>query len=259
MQKQKAILFDATQCVGCGSCYEACKEQNNLPETNKDYLKDHLSANTYTVVEEYGDTYTRKMCMHCVDPTCVSVCPVGALEKTGIGPVIYDADKCLGCRYCMQSCPHKIPRYEWNKTNPHIRKCNMCYDRVSQGKPTACAEACPTGATLFGDRDELIKEAKKRIADDPKSYYPEIYGVKEAGGTNVLILSPVPFDQLGFPSLPAESLPNYTMHALEKIPSVISVGSVFLGGMYWLTKRKNEIIKENKILNMRKKDTNENN
>ena len=258
MKKQKAILYDATQCVGCGSCYEACKEKNKLPETNKDYLKDHLSANTFTVIEEYGEVYTRKMCMHCVDPTCVSVCPVGALEKTDIGPVIYDSDKCLGCRYCMQSCPHKIPRYEWSKTNPQIRKCIMCYDRVSQGLPTACTEACPTGATTFGDRDELIAEAKKRIADSPNTYYPEIYGVKEAGGTNVLVLSPVPFDQLGFASLPGDALPNYTMRALEKIPTVVSVGSVVLGGMYWLTKRKNQIAKENKMLNNKKKDNNEN-
>ena len=135
----------------------------------------------------------------------------------------------------------------------------MCYDRVSQGKPTACAEACPTGATTFGDRDELIDEARRRIAEDPDSYYPEIYGMKEAGGTNVLVLSPVPFDQLGFPSLPKEAIPDYTMRALEKIPTVVSVGSVFLGGMYWLTKRKNAIAKENKMLNSKTKDNNENN
>lgn len=259
MRKQKAILFDATQCVGCGTCYEACKEKNKLPETNKDFLKDHLSANTFTVVEEYGDVYTRKMCMHCIDPACVSVCPVGALQKTDIGPVIYDSDKCLGCRYCMQSCPHKIPRYEWNKTNPSVRKCIMCYDRVSQGNPTACAEACPTGATTFGDRDELITEAKKRIADNPGTYYPEIYGVKEAGGTSVLILSPVPFHQLGFADLPTEALPNYTERALEKIPAVVSVGSIFLGSMYWLTKRKNQIAREKNMLNKKGSDNNENN
>ena len=76
------LLFDATLCVGCGSCYDACKKENNLPATNKDFLKDHLSNNTYTVVEEYGDTYARKMCMHCAEPTCASVCPVGAFEKT---------------------------------------------------------------------------------------------------------------------------------------------------------------------------------
>ena len=135
----------------------------------------------------------------------------------------------------------------------------MCYDKVSRGEQTACAEACPSGATIFGDRDELIKEAQKRIADDPDSYYPEVYGMTEAGGTNVLVLSPVPFDQLGFANLPTESLPNYTMRALEKIPTVVSVGSVFLGGMYWLTKRKNEIARENKMLNRKETGNNETN
>ncbi len=246
MSKQKGILFDSTMCIGCGACYEACKEQNKLPKTSNDYLKDHLSDRTYTVLEQYDeDLYTRKMCMHCADPTCVSVCPVGAFTKTELGPVIYDADKCMGCRYCMQACPHHVPRYEWNKTNPRVRKCNMCYDRVKEGLLPACADACPTGATMFGDLDELKAEAKKRIAENPDTYYPHIYGLEDAGGSNVLVLASVPFDQLGFAgNLPKEALPNLTMEALEKIPSVVVGGAIFLGGMRWLTTRKNQIAKE---------------
>lgn len=250
MAKQLGLLFDVTMCVGCGACYEACKTHNELPKTNDEPLKDHLSSETYTVVEQYGDVYTRKMCMHCVDPTCVSVCPVGAFEKTEIGPVLYDADKCIGCRYCMQACPHHIPRYEWSSMNPRVRKCSMCYERVKEGLPTACAEACPTGATQFGELDELIAMAKKRIEDNPDTYYPHIYGLEEAGGTNVLVLSPVPFEQLGFTAkLPKQPLPTYTMAALEKIPSVVGIGGVFLAGMFWLTKRKNEIAQEEQQTN----------
>lgn len=247
MVKQKGLLFDSTMCVGCGECYNACKAKNNLPETNGDFLKDHLSSNTYTVVEEYGEKYTRKMCMHCQEPTCVSVCPVGAFTKIESGPVVYDAEKCIGCRYCMQACPHSIPRYEWSKVNPRVRKCIMCHDKIQKGEGTACSEACPTGATLFGDLDELKKEAKQRLHDNPSTYYQHIYGLEEAGGSNVLILSSVPFEQLGYVTkLPNEPLPNYTARALEKIPGVVGVGGVFLTGMSWLTKRKNQIAKEEK-------------
>jgi formate dehydrogenase iron-sulfur subunit len=243
--KQKGLLYDSTMCVGCGECYNACKEKNKLAKTNDDFLKDHLSAETFTVVEQYGDTYTRKMCMHCQKPTCVSVCPVGAFTKTEAGPVIYDSDKCIGCRYCMQACPHSVPRYEWSKLNPHVKKCIMSHDKVIKGEGTACSEACPTGATLFGNLEDLKKEARQRLKDNPGKYHPHIYGLEEVGGSNVLIMASVPFEQLGFiTKLPKEPLPNYTSRALDKIPGVVGIGGVFLSGMYWLTKRKNQIAKE---------------
>ena len=109
IDNQIGLLFDAAECIGCGNCYEACKEENNLAATNKDFLKDHLSDNTYTVVEEYGDTYARKMCMHCLEPTCVSVCPVGAFEKTELGPVFMMLISALAagiaCRHVLTTFP----------------------------------------------------------------------------------------------------------------------------------------------------------
>lgn len=247
MLNEKGILFDVTLCVGCGSCYQACKEANNLPATNDDFLKDHLSDNTFTVIEQYGDLFARKLCMHCNEPACASVCLVGAITKSDTGAVVYNADKCIGCRYCMQACPQKIPRYEWGSTNPRIRKCSLCHDRVKAGGISACADACPTEATLFGKMKELIEVAQNRIKFDPEKYYPKIYGLEEAGGSHVLILSPVPFEQLGYVSgLPKEPMPELTMKAMEKIPSVVLGGGAFLSAMYWLTKRKNQLAREKK-------------
>ncbi len=247
MLNGKGILFDVTLCIGCGACYQACKEENDLPNTNKEYLKDHLSENTLTIVEQYGDKYARKLCMHCNEPSCVSVCPVGSFKKNEFGAVIYDKNKCIGCRYCMQACPHKVPRYEWGKTQPRVRKCNLCSKRLKEGKLTACAEACPTEATLFGDMEKLIEVANSRLKNNPTKYYQHIYGLEEAGGGHVLVISPMPFEQLGYTAmLPDKPMPELTMRAMEKIPSVVAAGGIFLTTMYWLTKRKNQIAREEK-------------
>ena len=238
----KALLVDTTQCIGCGACYEACKEQNGLPETTDDFLQDRLSENTFTILVDQDSRYIRRMCMHCLEPTCVSVCPVGALEKTAAGPVVYHEDRCMGCRYCMQACPFNIPKYEWEARLPKIKKCTMCADRLAQGQPTACAEACPAGATMFGDRDELLAEARARIDASPDSYVDHIYGEYEIGGTSVLVISDVPPGELGFPmNLGNEPLPALTRDVLEKIPRFCVVASVFLGGVWWITKRREEV------------------
>jgi Fe-S-cluster-containing dehydrogenase component len=132
-----ALLIDVGKCIGCRGCTEACKEANGLPHTD-DGMK--LSATTWTTVEDRAGFHVRRQCMHCEEPACASVCPVGALHKTDEGPVVYDEDKCLGCRYCMVACPFGIPKYEWSKNVPRVRKCILCYEQsVRKGKPTACA------------------------------------------------------------------------------------------------------------------------
>jgi formate dehydrogenase iron-sulfur subunit len=148
----------------------------------------------------------------------------------------------MGCRYCMQACPFQVPSYEWDKRLPKMRKCNLCYERQSQGKQTACAEACPVGATICGNRDELLAEAHKRLAEKPGSYYNKVYGVQEVGGTSVLYLSPVPFEQIGLrTNVPMEALPETTWRVLELVPDVVSTGTVLLGGIWWITNRRAEV------------------
>ncbi len=236
MATQKAMLIDLTMCIGCNACQDACKEVNGLPKGEEH----QLSATAYTALEEHeGDIYVRRMCQHCVDPTCVSVCPVGAFTKLLEGPVLYDDSKCIGCRYCMQACPFQVPRYQWGNTYPKIQKCVFCADRLKQGKPTACSEACPTGATKFGDREDLIREAYQRISSDPGKYVNKVYGLQEVGGTSIFYLSSVPFEQLGFKTqLQSSALPMLTWNVLSKIPNIVGVGGVTLFGIWWITNRR---------------------
>lgn len=244
----KAILYDATLCIDCKQCESACAEQNKNPYTDAIAKEQRTSDHKFTYVSDtHGDKYMRKLCMHCLDPTCVSVCPVGALEKTKLGPVTYDESKCMGCRYCMVACPFGVPKYEWTKAIPRVRKCILCPDRLAAGKPTACAEACPTGATFFGERDELIAEARKRIAENPGKYVPRIYGLDDVGGTSVLILSSVPVEQFGFPTRYGNKpLPPLTADMLEHVPQVVTVGWAVLGGIWWITNRRDIVAEAEK-------------
>jgi len=238
MANKKAMLIDISLCVGCNACQAGCKEENGLPPNEEKYL----SLTAFTALTKHNDLYVRRMCQHCDVPTCVSVCPVGALTKSAAGPVSYDGEKCIGCRYCLQACPFHVPKYEWSSTKPSIRKCKFCPSRLEKGRPTACAEACPVGATVFGDRDELLVEAARRINAEPGKYVTRIYGEQDVGGTSMLYLSPVPFEQLGFdPRLGKIPMPMLTMSALSKVPNVLTVGGVLLAGIWWITNRRTEV------------------
>ena len=233
---QAGILTDLTKCIGCKACVHACKEINGLPHTDDDTL----SANTRTIIRQQKGVYIREQCRHCLEPTCASVCPVAALYKTETGAVTYDESKCIGCRYCVFACPFGIPKYEWEQPIPKVQKCVLCYEkRLSQGKEPACTSVCPTGATIFGNREELIQEARNRIRKTPGRYIDHIYGLKEAGGTSVMYLSSVPFEALGFKTnLHTESYPRLTWKVLSKIWNVVSVEGAFLMGAWWVINRR---------------------
>ncbi len=239
-------LFDTTLCIGCESCMDACHEEHQQPDTENYELSDKnfTVVKNKTIADE--DIYYRRMCMHCENPSCASVCPVGAFQKTKEGPVIYDGSLCMGCRYCMVACPFDVPKYEWSKALPLVKKCDMCYDRIKQGKQPACAEACPTGATLFGKREELIEIARERLKNDKDKYYPYIYGLKEAGGTSLLYISSVPITELGFKMKGfQEAFPQYTWKVMKEIPNVVTFGGVFLYGLSWIINRRIKLEKMN--------------
>jgi formate dehydrogenase iron-sulfur subunit len=239
------VLIDATACVGCKSCQRACKIANNLPSDGREMA---LSATTLTIVD-FKNISTKidqpdikpvkRQCMHCDEPACVSVCPVGALVKTASGAVTYDANLCMGCRYCMMACPFGVPKYNWSSPNPQISKCAQGCMANSKSDRPACVQACPNKALAYGKRDELLAMAHTRIAQNPTKYVNQVYGEKEIGGTSMLYLSSVPFEQLGFRTdLPNEPLPSLTWNAQEKIPGVLVTVATLLSGIAWWTHRR---------------------
>ena len=208
--KPKAMIQDNTRCIGCRACMVACKSWNDRPEDKTDFFAGagyqnprDLDANNYTLITfneivngpQPDWVFGRQLCMHCEKPACASACPTTAMFKTDLGPVVFDESRCIGCRACMQACPFIIPKYDYESFAPKIHKCTFCADRLEAELKPACATVCPTGAISFGDRDDMVTEAKRRIAASPTSYIPEIYGLEEVGGTSVLHLSSVPFDQ----------------------------------------------------------------
>jgi formate dehydrogenase iron-sulfur subunit len=240
----KALLYDSTMCIGCKQCEQACATENNLPYNDTIAAEEVQSAHKLTAIVMRGDKFMRRLCMHCEHPACASVCPVGAFHKTKEGPVVYDVWKCIGCRYCMAACAFSQPKYEWASLNPRVRKCIMCPDRVQEGKPTACAEACPTGATKFGRRDDLMDEAQDRIRQNPSTYLNRIYGRNEVGGTCVLILAGVKVEDFGYPAtakLGDIPMPEYTGRVMDRIPDFVPVWSLVLGGIYWISHRRQEV------------------
>ncbi len=256
------MLNDSTRCIGCKACQNACKRENNLPPEST--LGDEqqfgaplydsprgLSDTTYTVIKLARDektgasAFVKQQCMHCVDPACASACIVGALKKSKTGAVTYDADMCMGCRYCMVACPYSVPKFEYGKAIPSIRKCTLCSDkRLSKGKPTACSEVCPAGAITFGKRNDLLKLAKERIARNPDRYDPNVYGEYEVGGTGVFYLtSPkVSYASLGLPDFdfrPVSGLTESIQHRIFQyfIPP-IAVYTILGGIMVYNQRRK---------------------
>jgi len=268
------ILFDSTLCVGCNACMTACKEANNM---QPDFAEGQdiwdqpvdLSPNTLNVIKKFtngtgetkdaeidGYAFIKRQCLHCIDPSCVTACPVSALEKDkNNGIVTYNKNACIGCRYCQVACPYNIPKFDFNDIYPEIVKCQLCDHLIAQGKVSACCSVCPTGASLFGKVADLIVETRRRqqmvpgeIYDFPVTsidsgaihryaapeYVPYVYGKEELGGTQVMYMSAVGFDKFALPAYPKESFVSmssgiqYAIYKGMVYPLVVLAGLVFM-------------------------------
>ena len=207
------MLYDATRCIGCRACVTACKTANNLPGNLYDPPND-LNGDTKNIIKLYegeGEySYMKQQCMHCIDPGCVNACMIGAFKKREYGIVTWDPDRCIGCRYCQVACPYNIPKFQWDTPVPLIVKCELCNHMLARGEEPGCCQACPKEAVIFGTYEELLADARQRIADYPERYYPagdpQIFGDTEGGGTQVLYLAGVDFEKLGLPELGDEGV-----------------------------------------------------
>ncbi|MCK6550098.1 hydrogenase 2 operon protein HybA [Myxococcota bacterium] len=222
------MLYDATICTGCQACVTACQEVNGLKGDVEHVgglwqMPFDLSAKTKNIIKLYHSedgreySFVKRQCMHCLEPGCATGCPFNALSKRADGIVAWDPSLCIGCRYCEVSCPFNVPKFEWSSFNPKIVKCELCKERLDIGLKPGCTTVCPTGAVIFGTRFDLLEKAHARIEKDPKRYFEQrVYGEKDGGGTQVLYLSGVPFEHLGLPKLPQESVAAYgtKVHAL---------------------------------------------
>lgn len=271
------ILFDSNLCIGCQACVPACKEANDMPA---EHIGDQerwdnpidLSAHTLNVINMYREgedfAFIKRQCFHCLEPACVISCPVTALDKDkDNGVVTYNAAACIGCRYCQVVCPYNVPAFDWYNPFPKIHKCQLCDHRYVDDNYAACCEVCPTGASLFGPVEKLRREAHRRLQMNPGEYYDfpvnhivrggskrhraehyiqHIYGERELGGAQYLVLAGTEFSKLGLPDVREQPYVDNVKAITDQFFSYLVYPLIALAGLAYLVKKREEQQEEHK-------------
>jgi formate dehydrogenase iron-sulfur subunit len=243
------ILYDTTKCIGCRACQMACKRWNNLPAEPQDAVllpaeaanpvplydtPRNLSAHTWTLIQlnKISDTdyhFINYQCQHCTDAACVTVCPTGALYKDALGFTGYNQDKCIGCGYCTQFCPYGVPHLNVDSVltgKAKAAKCTFCQDRILSGVGGPyCATVCPVGALVWGNRSQLLDQAKQRMAflQGQGQTQFQLYGENEAGGLHRLSIIYGDPAQYNLPTNPASPTVSW---AWQNIIQTVGAGVI---------------------------------
>ncbi|MHB8761928.1 MAG: 4Fe-4S dicluster domain-containing protein [Coriobacteriia bacterium] len=250
---ETAILYDSSKCTACKGCQVACKQWNQLPsplvaeeyeftksfQSPLDNTPDNwLIINFSEVNKEVGIdwNFMRNACFHCSEAACEMACPVGAITKAANGAVVIDQAKCIGCRYCVASCPFGVPR--WNEATNTTFKCWQCQDRTSAERAPACVGTCPTGALVFGDRGEMVAAASERTAQLKELGFAnaEVYGESELGGLHTIVVAHRGLEAHGLVRDPRISLTNF-WQALKPLGGLAAAATVAgLGFSYFMAR-----------------------
>ena len=239
----KGMFVDTSICTGCKACQVACKEWNQLEGEPEHFQKKpglpysvavNFTANSYDntgalsaadwrhvrFIEQINESrsqvrwyFSSDSCKHCNDAGCLNACPTKAIVRTDMGNVIILDDVCIGCKYCIPSCPFGV--ISLSEKTGTVHKCTLCDNRIHNGLGTACAKACPTGSIRFGELSELKAAADARLGRLRGLGYSKanIYGYTEAGGLNVFYLfldKPSVYGQPEQPVVPQRRLPLTT-------------------------------------------------